>query len=103
MDYRFDATCRAASNEGARVAEVKVTVLATYGLAEGSQVNQETLQQFGQDVAFLAVYPYIRETVQSLASRVGVHDLTLGLVRRGERVPKNVTVGTSPKLLPETN
>lgn len=93
LDYRFDATVEVKDEDDEPVATIRTAVLVTFALAEPVPVAEEVAAAFGNRVAFLTAYPYLRESVQSLAARVGLPTVVLGLVRAGQDGPRRVTVG----------
>ncbi|MFD2340749.1 hypothetical protein FGG90_10475 [Clavibacter tessellarius] len=59
-------------------------VQARYGLPHNCQISDDIKSEFAQEVAFYAVYPYLRASLQMTASRMGVPAPVLAIVRRGE-------------------
>lgn len=84
VDYRFEFKCTPTDDQSGQVAEIRVVMVATFELEGSATPEPEFVAQFAQDVAFMAVYPYGREVMQSLAARLEIPSLTLGLVRRGD-------------------
>lgn len=85
FDYRFDFSC-VVSQDGDEVARVSATYVASYATELTGGVSDALVQRFAQDVAIMAVYPYMREFAQSMAARLDLPNFTLGLVKRGELV-----------------
>lgn len=85
LDYRFGFSCMI-TQEGGDVANISATFVASYATEEPLEANEGIAQQFAQDVAVMAVYPYMREFAQSTAARLDLPNFTLGLVKRGEFV-----------------
>lgn len=44
----------------------------------------QAMAEFAERVAFMTVYPYVREALSAAASRVGRPSPTLGLIRQGD-------------------
>lgn len=57
---------------------------AIYGLPEKCDISQDIRKEFAERVAFFAVYPYLRASIQMSASRMGVPAPVLAIVRSGE-------------------
>jgi hypothetical protein len=70
--------------EGDLVAELKVVFVTSFTSAQELPQDSPYLTQFGADVATMAAYPYIREALQGLASRLDLPNFTLGLLHRSE-------------------
>ena len=64
--------------------EFVADVQARYQLPELCEISKEVKAEFAQEVAFYAVYPYLRASIQMTASRMGAPTPVLGIVRRGE-------------------
>lgn len=54
-----------------------------YMMNEGTAFAPEAIKDFGEMVAAMTIYPYIREAISSAADRVGSR-LTLPMLERGE-------------------
>ncbi|MDO9398382.1 MAG: hypothetical protein Q7T71_17695 [Herbiconiux sp.] len=57
---------------------------ARYALGEECIVPEEIRAEFAERVAFFAVYPYLRASLQMTASRMSVPAPVLSMVRAGE-------------------
>ncbi|MER6782627.1 hypothetical protein ACFY3Y_39135 [Streptomyces sp. NPDC000656] len=68
--------------EGTPVADVKIAVVARFSIAGNNAPGLDVLSAFGNEVATMAAYPYLRQHTQDLASRIGLPNLTLGLLKR---------------------
>jgi hypothetical protein len=63
--------------------------LADYGVEyritdPDATVSEEARVEFAEKVAFMALVPYLRESVQTTATRLGVQAPLLGMVRQGD-------------------
>lgn len=88
LDYLFDARCVVHAADDSDIATISVSLVASYsfdGDAEG--LASELVEEFGSRVATFAAYPYLREAVQNLASRLLLPGLTLAMLKRGEQPP----------------
>ncbi|MEF2977282.1 hypothetical protein [Subtercola sp. YIM 133946] len=72
--YKFEATA----------GEYSVDIAARYVLSQETHIDQAVIIEFAERVAFMTVYPFIRETVFSMASRLGHPAPILGLVKQGD-------------------
>ncbi|GHB21517.1 hypothetical protein GCM10010306_012670 [Streptomyces umbrinus] len=82
VDYRFTMKSELLADGGEAVAEIKVAVVARFSISEGEAVGEVVLSAFGNEVATMAVYPYLRQHTYDLAGRIGLPNLTLGLLKR---------------------
>lgn len=57
---------------------------ARYDLPGPHDISNEIRTEFAERVAFFAVYPYLRASIQMTASRMGVPAPVLSMVRAGE-------------------
>lgn len=66
-------------------AEITADFEAEYRLSEsGGRISEEAQVEFAEKVAFMALVPYLRESVHTTAMRLGVRPPLLGMVRQGE-------------------
>lgn len=94
MVFRYTATCTLTANS-----EPVVHVETVYGVVyslSGEPPARSLVEAFANNVGLLAVYPYIRQSVQSRAQELGFNGLVLGLLRMGEGAPQNVTMKLHP-------
>ncbi|KAA1423395.1 hypothetical protein FE697_007225 [Mumia zhuanghuii] len=88
IDYLFDALCVVKDEDGDDIAEIKASVVTAHSASEDAQYFPiDSITGFGQEVALYAAYPYIRETVQAAASRLGLPSLTLKMLKRNGPPP----------------
>ena len=95
-DYRFDVRCEPRSASGEKVAVVEYSVLCVFEASDAAALaatSVEVLSEFGSSVAIYAAYPYLREGVQSVAARLGMPGVALGLLRRGQDLPSGMSFG----------
>lgn len=85
IDYKFKFVCEV-SQAGGPIATISATYVASYGSEGRHEADEEIVLRFAQDVAIMAVYPYMREFAQSMAARLDIPKFTMGLIKRGELV-----------------
>ena len=90
VSFRFVAECHPTDEDGDTVADLRVVYIATFGgHRELGEEDLQLIERYLNDVALMAVYPYVREGLQSLAQRLELPPLTLGILRRGEMAFRN--------------
>lgn len=102
FDYLFEATCEPHSGAGDRVAVVRASIVASFDVDSSivtADVPGNLVDWVGANIATYAAYPYIREALQGLATRLGIPNLTMDLLKRGEPLPDGLTIG--PPLVTE--
>ncbi|WP_158711357.1 hypothetical protein [Streptomyces sp. NRRL S-1824] len=90
VDYMFKAECALSAGDSddiPPVADISVTIVVNFSVSEGREVSEAAFKTFGEDVGILAAYPYLRQNIQDLSSRIGLPPLTLGLMRRDDSSP----------------
>lgn len=65
-------------------AQLTVTAAAHYSRSSVDEIPASTRDEFMEKVAIMTLYPYLRESVQSLATRLGVSAPILPIIRPGE-------------------
>jgi hypothetical protein len=84
--YRFDATAQLMSTpdphdeEAVQVGVVECSVVAVFRRDDEGEPPEQYLARFGQTSALLVGYPYVREHITGLATRLGYAGVTLPLV-----------------------
>ena len=63
------------------VAVVNCELIAQYTLPEDFEAEDDEYEAFGNVTVALTLHPYVRETVQSMAARLGLTPTTLGVIR----------------------
>lgn len=94
--YRFDVRCEPQDEVGEVVATIDYSVVCSYevlGTEALDAVDTNDLSIFGAKVALYAAYPYLREGVQSIADRLGMTDISMGMLRRGHGLPAGMSFG----------
>jgi preprotein translocase subunit SecB len=75
--------------------QVKATFEVRYGLPKGFSVSRDELEAFAQTNAIFNVWPYWREFVQSVFTRMGLPPLTLPVFRLARETQKPAPKRTS--------
>ncbi|TFH51789.1 hypothetical protein E4J66_10745 [Actinomyces viscosus] len=82
-------------------AEITADFEVEYRFSEpGGQISEDALVEFAEKVAFMALVPYLRESVHTTAMRLGVQPPLLGMVRQGEfrlRAEDEIVSGRDPQ------
>ena len=81
VDFVFRVRQRVKTYEAEIIADFE----AEYRFSEpGGQISEEAQLEFAEKVAFMALVPYLRESVHTTAMRLGVRPPLLGMGRQGE-------------------
>lgn len=64
--------------------EVRVTAAVEYSLLEGDQPSQRAVELFANEVAVMTLFPYLREGIASISSKVFGTPVTLPVAQRGQ-------------------
>lgn len=100
VDFLFKAECRMRSDSELDVGRVVASVVVTFDADKNYDLTKhdtDAVEWIGLNVALYAAYPYLRETVQSLCSRIGLTNITMDLLKRGEPLPDGLSIGNSSK------
>ena len=65
-------------------AKFMADISAQFAYCEPLTLSPTVAEDFLSEVALMVVFPYLRESVMSLASRLGMDGLVVGLVKRGD-------------------
>ncbi|GAA4657780.1 hypothetical protein [Arthrobacter cryoconiti] len=68
-------------NEEARY---EAEIAAIYSLEKPMDPSSELIAEFAERVGFMAVFPYLRESISTSASRLGLPVPVLGIMRPGD-------------------
>lgn len=63
--------------------KLKVQAAAEYVLQSGDVPDRDTIELFASEVSMMALFPYLREAVQDLSTKVFGDTITLPVVPRG--------------------
>lgn len=97
--YRFTLRCEMVDQESpadaAVIAEVETTIATAFAISDGppidDSIDQEVLEAFGNSIALRLAFPYLRESVQSLAGTLRIQGVVLGVLRAEHELPQTVT------------
>lgn len=64
--------------------EVRVTAAAEYKLLHGDQPPKRVVELFANEVAVMTLFPYLREGIASITSKVFGSPITLPVAQRGQ-------------------
>jgi hypothetical protein len=97
VDYLFEAKCFPRTDEGEDIATIEASIVCSFDfddpeVAESADV--EVIEWIGGNVALFAAYPYIRESIQAHATRLGMPNLTMDILKRGRELPDGVRIGS---------
>ncbi|MGN6128739.1 MAG: hypothetical protein ACTHOK_00185 [Nocardioidaceae bacterium] len=81
-------------------ARLLADIAAIFRSSEPLAVDPGVLDDFTQNVAVMALFPYLRESVQNSAARLGVPPPVLGLLRRGAFDMAKELDGSGPLAVP---
>ena len=76
----------------APVAEFNATVLVEYDLHEGFEPDTDAAGAISGSTGYFAAYPYVRELLQSSATRLMLGPMVLGMLLAGSTRPRGVTI-----------
>lgn len=82
--YRLTVTQESEGEEGAgesQVAELEFHYAALFSHDSSESFSDSALEAFAKTTGSFAIYPYAREYVQDVTSRLGLPPLTLGLFK----------------------
>jgi hypothetical protein len=90
---RFDHTFHFCEATGEVFARIDVGLVLEFELLPSdARVDDDAIAAFIEKNAFFIAYPYIRETVQATSTRLGIGPAVLGILRRSESRPRDVTI-----------
>ena len=72
-----------------RIADYEVTAATQFHVQEGVTFTEEVVAEFAEKVGAMAIYPYLREAVQSLTTRLHEAPITMPLMRQTSLVNRN--------------
>jgi hypothetical protein len=65
-----------------RIAEYSVTGVTQFHVEDGVDYSDEAAAEFAEKVGVMAIYPYLREAIQSLTTRLHESPVTMPLMRQ---------------------
>ena len=95
LDLRFRMTAKSAE------ADYVVDLETSYSLASDVEIPPSVLAEFVERTGVMAAFPYVREALANLATRLGVEIPVLGLLRAGQfQVEISAPAEETPPLSP---
>jgi hypothetical protein len=88
---RFDYTFRLTGDADEELGQVKFSLLVDYDVTENYTPDRSAADFVTTTTGYFAAYPYARELFQSLASRLQIDPVVLGLIRRGTLQPGTIS------------
>jgi len=93
---RFSYLVEAKDELGERVATLEFTLVLDWAVPEDFTPDRAAADLVAATTGYFAAYPYAREIVHTLSTRLGIDPIVLGALRRGTLSPAAVTVALRP-------
>ncbi|MBE9924415.1 hypothetical protein G8C93_00720 [Cellulosimicrobium cellulans] len=92
LQYRLGFGIALIDNDDDVIANMACTILLAFQLHDASVTEDpEAVEKFAETNVLFMAWPYVREIFSSLASRLELDKLVLGVLRRGSTVPTGIT------------
>ncbi|GII61894.1 hypothetical protein Skr01_19790 [Sphaerisporangium krabiense] len=95
LSYKFDLTGRVLDGDDESIVTFSVSMVVTYVPRdpdhEALTEDTSALKVFGEQVAWVEVYPYLREAVQAVLGRLRIHAFQLPMLRPASGLEADVT------------
>ncbi|MEU8266391.1 hypothetical protein AB0B89_04425 [Sphaerisporangium sp. NPDC049002] len=96
LSYKFDLTGEVLDDDDETVVTFAISMVVTYGPRDSGREAAFTegtpsLKVFGDQVAWVEVYPYMREGLQTVLGRLRVHGFQLPMLRPARGLKPDVT------------
>ncbi len=88
FEYRFEFH----TEDGSTLGNIEFSLVADYAVSEGFTPDDEAADFVTSTTGFFTAYPYAREVLQSLATRLQFDPVVLGMIKRDSMQPGTVTV-----------
>ncbi len=82
--FRVLSEVDALSSDEGLVADIKTTHVVSYRFDSPPELLQDHIQSFAEDVAIMAVFPYVRAVSHQLGALLDLPAATLGILKRGD-------------------
>ncbi|MGW4896884.1 hypothetical protein ACWEQL_32195 [Kitasatospora sp. NPDC004240] len=82
VDYQLRINCYFADEEDTSVAEAATVVAARYRVNEGSSIPEAVFHLYGERAASFMIYPYARQHLTDLTTRLGLPGFYLDVMVR---------------------
>jgi hypothetical protein len=89
--FRHRVELRGGDNDSAH-ATVEIEHLITFALESGPPPSEDAISEWIDRNVFFMLYPYLRESVQSMTLRLGLDPVVLGVLERHAEGPKEVSI-----------
>jgi hypothetical protein len=89
FDYSFELQ---GSDDGRTLGRIEFSLVLDYSTTGDFIPDREAGEYLASTTGYFAAYPYARELFQSLAGRLQVDPIVLGLIRRNTLRPGKITV-----------
>lgn len=93
--FDFDFVLKGES-EAEILGRISFSLLIDYRVPDGFTPEADAAEYVAGTTGYFAAHPYARELFQSLAARLQIDPMVLGLVKRGSVRPGAITVATRP-------
>lgn len=74
------------------VALVECSHTAHFRYDGSDRPDDDTIGKWVMGTVYFMLYPYVRQALQSACMQVGIPPVVLGYLKRGELIPRNITV-----------
>jgi hypothetical protein len=91
MANRFGYSIGLLGHDDSRVADVEFTLIVDYSADLDFEPTEDGAMLITEAIGHFAAFPYARELVQSMTSRLQLDPVVLGLLHRGSTKPKAVS------------
>ncbi|WP_144127757.1 hypothetical protein [Catellatospora sichuanensis] len=91
FDCRYDLTAQVLDSDNETLANLEVSLVASFVCDDADGTPTKTVELFIEQVGYFVVFPYVREALQSVTSRLALGSITLGLLQQGESSPMTAT------------
>jgi hypothetical protein len=87
FDTKFEVDVPVLSEDEKDLARIEMAIVASFTLEGGEPPERKLVSEFIRRVAFFVVMPFIRESLHSLSTRLGLEPITIGLLQQGSAMP----------------
>ncbi|MFC8716103.1 hypothetical protein [Kitasatospora sp. NPDC057198] len=96
VDYQLQIQCHFVDDKDEPVAEASTVVAARYLVAEGTELPEAVFHLFGERAAAFMIYPYARQHLTDLTTRLGLPGFYLDVMVR-DAIPEVDTAAVAPQ------
>ncbi|WP_117209224.1 hypothetical protein [Allorhizocola rhizosphaerae] len=87
FDCRYNFETRIFAPDDKPLAVIDIDLVATFEFATRAKVTAELVQRFVKEVGYFVVFPYAREGIESIGTRLGIGTITLGILQQAGEKP----------------